>query len=121
MLKIINHLPDNVLGISAEGKITGKDYETILMPVVDEKMKTHKKIRMLYHLGSKFTGFELAAMLDDTKVGMKYFSAWERVALVTDHEWINAFAKFFSHMFPCEFRVFKNTELDEAKNWITEK
>ena len=121
MLKIINHLPDNVLGISAEGKISGSDYETVLIPAVDEKMKTHKKIRMLYHLSPKFTGFDMAAMWDDTKIGMKYFSAWDRVALVTDHEWINTFARFFGHMFPCEFKTFKNDDLAEAKQWIAEK
>ena len=121
MLKIMKHMPDNVLGISAEGKITGSDYETVLIPAVEQKMKTHKKIRMLYHLGSEFTGFDMAAMLDDTKIGMKYFSAWDRVALVSGHEWINTFARFFGHMFPCEFQTFKNEELDEAKKWIAEK
>ncbi len=37
MLKIMNDLPANVLGISAEGKITGTDYETGLIPVIEEK------------------------------------------------------------------------------------
>jgi hypothetical protein len=120
MLKIIDDLPGNVLGISAEGRITGTDYETVLIPVIDEKLKTNKKIRMLYHLGSSFTGFDLSAMMDDAKIGMKHLSAWERIALVSDHEMINAFAKFFGHMLSCELRIFKNAELEEAKTWITD-
>jgi len=55
MLKIINGLPDNVLGVSGEGKITGKDYETVLIPAIAEKFKANKKLRMLYHLGVSFT------------------------------------------------------------------
>ena len=95
MLKIIEDLPDNVLGISAEGKITGTDYENVLIPALEEKLKANKKIRMLYHLGTNFTGFDLNAMLDDAKMGLKHLSAWDKIALVSDHEMINTFAKFF--------------------------
>ena len=120
MLRIMNDLPDNVLGVSAEGKITGKDYETVLIPAMEKKLKEHKKIRMVYDLGSKFTGFDLSAMLDDAKMGMKHLSAWDRIALVSDHEMINTFAKFFGHMLSCELRIFKNVEFEVAKKWISE-
>ncbi|MEO8772629.1 MAG: STAS/SEC14 domain-containing protein [Ferruginibacter sp.] len=120
MLKIINDLPGNVLGIEAGGEVTGADYENVLMPAVSEKLKANKKIRLLYYLGPGFTGFSLKAMVDDAKVGMKNFSAWDRVAFVSDHQLINIFAKFFGHMLPGEVRVFNNSGLDEAKKWIAE-
>ena len=120
MLKLLEGLPDNVLGVSAVGKVTGKDYETVLIPAIVKKLKEHKKIRMVYDLGSSFTGFDLSAMLDDAKMGMKHLSAWDRIALVSDHEMINTFAKFFGHMLSCELRIFKNAELGEAKKWISE-
>ena len=121
MLTIIKDLPGNVLGVSGEGKITGKDYETVLIPTIAEKFKANKKLRMLYHLGVNFTGFDLSAMLDDAKMGMKHLSAWDRIALVSDHEVINTFAKFFGHMMSCELRIFKNAEMGVAKKWISEK
>ena len=65
MFNIIEGLPDNVLGVSSEGKITGTNYETVLIPVLEKKLKEHKKIGMVYDLGSSFTGFDLCAMLDD--------------------------------------------------------
>jgi hypothetical protein len=120
MLRMMNDLPGNVLGVSAEGRITGTDYETVLIPAIEEKLKTNKKIRMLYHLGSNFTGFDLNAMIDDTKIGMRHLTAWDRIALVSDHELINTFAKFFGHMLSCELRLFKNAEIEEAKKWITD-
>jgi len=120
MLKLMIDLPDSVLGVSAEGKITGTDYETVLIPAIEEKLKTNKKIRMLYHLGSNFTGFDLSAMIDDAKIGMKHLSAWEKIALVSDHELINTVAKFFGYMMSCELRVYKNSELEDAKKWITD-
>jgi hypothetical protein len=120
MLKIMDDLPGKVLGVSAEGKISGTDYETVLIPAIEEKLKTNKKIRMLYHLGSNFTGFDLNAMMDDAKTGMKHLSAWEKIAFVSDHELINTFAEFFGHLLACELRIFKNAKIEEAKKWITE-
>jgi hypothetical protein len=120
MLTLMNDLPDNVLGVSAEGKITGKDYETILIPALESKLKRKDKIRMIYHLGSNFSDFDLNAMLDDAMIGIKHLFAWERIALVSDHEIINIFAKFFGYMLSGELRVFKNVELEEAKKWISE-
>ena len=119
MIKIMNDLPDNVLGISAEGKITGTDYEAVLIPAVEDKLKRNKKINLLYHLGSDYTGFDLKAVFDDAKVGFKHLSAWDKVALVSDHELINTSAKLFGFLLPCTLRTFPDKELEEAKKWIT--
>ena len=121
MLKIMNDLSDNILGVSAEGTVTGSDYETVLIPAVEKKLKSGKKIRMIYQLGLSFTGFDLTAMLDDAKLGMKHLAAWDRIALISDHQMINTFTNFFSYMLSCEIRIFKNAELENAKKWITEK
>lgn len=118
MITIMSGLPDNILGVFAEGRVTGKDYETVLIPALEEKIKTHKKIRFLYWLGEGFTGFELAAIADDAKVSMKHLLVWERVALVSDHEMLNAFMKFIGHVLPGETRAYKNAELEEAKKWL---
>ena len=120
MLQLMNDLPENTIGISAERKVTGKDYETILIPAVEKKFKTQKKIRMLYQLGNDFSGFDLSAMADDAKIGMKYLSAREGIAFVSDHHLINTFVKFFGYLVPFEVRIFKNTELEKAKKWIAE-
>jgi len=34
------------------------DYETILIPALESKFKLYKRIRLLYHLGNDYTGFE---------------------------------------------------------------
>ena len=59
-------------------------------------------------------------MVDDAKIGMKHLSALEKVVLVSDHHLINTFAKFFGYLMPCEVRIFKNTEMEEAKKWIAQ-
>ena len=119
MLKLMHDLPDDVLGVSAEGKITGTDYETVLIPAIEEKFKANKKVRMIYQLGNKFSGFDVEAILDDAKMGMKHLSAWDRIALVSDHDTINSFAKFFGHLMSCELRIYKNDEMADAIKWIS--
>ncbi len=121
MLKLIEGLPINVLDISAEGQITREDYENVLIPAIEEKLKVNKKINLLYHLDKTVDGFSLGAMLDDAETGMKHLSAWDKIAIVSDHEMINTMTKFFGHLIPCEIRIFKNAEITHAKKWIIEK
>jgi len=67
---------------------------------------------MLYHLRNSFIEFDLNAMLDDTKLGMNHLSAWDRIALVSDHEMINTFVKFFGYMLTCEFHILKKFRVE---------
>jgi len=59
-------------------------------------------------------------MLDDAKIGMKHLSTWDKIALVSDHNMINSFAKFFGYLMTCEIRIYKEDEFDQAKKWISE-
>ena len=116
----MNGLPDNVLGVSAEGKITVSDYEAVSIPAI-KKIKKKKNIKLLYHLGSNFTGFDPNTMMVDAKLGMNYLSNWDKIALVSDHLMVNNFAKFFGYILSCEICIFKDAELEEAKKWISEQ
>lgn len=118
MIKLMRDLPDYILGVLATEKITGADYITILIPALEEKLKTHPKIRVLYHIKSDFIGFELSALWDDAKLGMKHLWGWERIALVSDHEMVNSFVMFFGHLLTCQIRIYRDTELEQAKEWI---
>ncbi len=120
MLKRMLGLPDNVLGIEAEGVVTGADYESVLIPAVAEMLAQRKRIRFLYHLGNEFSGFDAKAMWDDAKVGLQHLTAWERVAVVTDVEWISTAVKVFGFAMPGHVRIFTNRELAEARLWLYE-
>ena len=90
MLERIQGLPENVLGFEAKGEVTGSDYESLLIPAVEELLARQKSIRFLYHLGEEFTGFDAKAMWDDARVGLQHLTAWERVAVVSDVGWLRA-------------------------------
>ena len=120
MIELLSEYPDNVVALRGHSKVTGEDYERDLIPAIEEKLKLHKKIRMLYHLGGDFSGYTAAAMWDDAKVGLQHLTAFEKIAVVTDTHWVSEAVKVFGYFIPCPVRTYDNNQLTEAKAWICE-
>lgn len=119
MIENIPGLPGNVLGFSAKGRVTATDYESVIFPRVEAQFRRYPTNRFLYHLGDQCSGFEGKALWDDIKPGLEHFHGWERMAIVSDVEWIRSAVRILALVMPGEFRVFHNCELDEAKHWIS--
>lgn len=120
MVEKIPGLPENVLGFTARGTVTANDYENIIIPAVEALFSRKSKVSFLYYLGEDFTGFETSAMWEDTKLGLKHLTGWEKMAIVSDVEWIRTAIRVFGLIIPGHVRVFHNSELVEAKQWISE-
>jgi hypothetical protein len=120
MIEQIPDLPENVLGFAAKGTVTASDYESVIIPAVEAQFSRQDKVRFLYQLGDEFAGIETAAAWDDTKLGLKHFTGWERIAFVSDIEWIRWAVRMFGLAMPGQVRVFHNRELAEAKRWISD-
>jgi hypothetical protein len=118
VIEIIPELPGHVLGFTASGKVTAADYETVLVPALEAELKARKKVRLLYQLGSDFSGFDMGAMWADAKVGLHHPAAWERVAVVTDIDWLRSATKVLGFAMPGQVKVFTNAEMEEAKTWV---
>lgn len=120
MIEMIEGMPAPVVAASASGKVTREDYESALIPAVEAMLSTHAKVRFLYVLGEGFDGYSLGAMWDDTKLGVSNLREWERIAIVTDTDWVDHAIKAFGWMLPGEVRTFGDDEIDTAKAWIVE-
>jgi hypothetical protein len=120
MLELITDLPENVLGIRARGDVTADDYQSVLVPAVEARLRTHKKLRLLYVLGPEFEGYTGPAAWEDTKVGMRHFTDFDRIAVVTDVDWVSRMVRAFGFVVPGDVRVFPNDDADRAKSWICE-
>jgi len=120
MIEEIPNLPDHIAGFTGSGHITGLDYESVLIPTVEEKLKNHDKIDLLYHLPPSFAGFEAGALWDDAKVGLAHRSEWGRVAMVCDISWMNHAAKIAGFLISGEVRVFSNDQYQQALAWLTD-
>ena len=120
MVERIPNLPDDVLGFTATGTVTAADYETVIIPAVETQFTRGSKVRFLYHLGARFTGIEASAMWDDAKLGLRHWSGWERVAVVSDVEWIRTAVRIFALAMPGHVRVFHDRDLADAVRWVSE-
>jgi len=120
MLKKIENLPANVVGLRAEGEITKEDYEKTLIPLLEKEHRRGGRVRFLYQFAPDFTGFTTGAMMDDFQIGMKYLRLFEKCAVVTDTEWIQKSVQLFSSLTPFPVQVFKNEKLTNAIDWLSQ-
>ena len=118
MLERITDLPDTVLGFKASGELTSDDYRKVLVPAVEEALGKQDKLRLLYVLGDEVTGYSAGAAWQDTKVGLGHVTKWERIAVVSDKEWLRHSVNIFGYLIPGEIKAYPTAEEGEARTWI---
>ncbi len=118
MLQIIPGFPGNVVGVQATGKVTKNDYEQVLIPALDALSKRVEKMSLLLLLETDITHFTPGAWMDDMLIGLKHFTKWNRVAIVTDQKGVQKFTDFFSNFVPGQYKGFPVSELEIAKQWV---
>ena len=118
MIKLLTDLPAGVVGMEAVGHVEADDYTNVVEPAIRAALQQSDKVRLLYVLGEGFEGYSAAASWEDAKLGIGHWSAWERIAIVTDRDWIRDALKAFGWMFPGEVKVFVVAELPAAVVWV---
>jgi hypothetical protein len=116
MLELLQPTTGNLVAIHASGTVTGEDYERVLIPAIEEVLKSHDKARVLFQLEPD-TGFTAGAMWDDASFGLRHFFSFEKFALVSDSDWINNSVKALGFMMPCPVKIFALDDLDAAREW----
>jgi len=117
MLELMEPTTGNVVSIRAGGTVTSDDYEGVLIPAIKAILKSHEKARVLFQLDPE-TSFTAGAMWDDASFGLSHFFSFEKLALVSDIDWINNSIKALGFMMPCPVKIFSPNDLDAAKEWI---
>ena len=121
---MIEHLagfPGNVVAVVCSGRVTKADYDSVLIPAVAEALREHHKVRLYYETDADFAGLDLGAAWEDLKVGMENITRWERVAVVTDVEWIKRAVRIFSFLIPGVTKLCPRSEAAQAREWIIGK
>ena len=118
MIKILDDMPDGVIGLAAQDRVTAEDYRDVVTPVLTAALKGGG-VRLLYVL-AEHTTFTPGATFADAKLGLGHLKGWEKIAVVSDADWLENSIKAFGWMMPGEVKVFDNDEVDDAKRWLTE-
>jgi SpoIIAA-like len=121
MIERLQGFPSNVLGFACHGAVKKRDYDTVLVPAVNEALKSHDRLRLYYEVAADFSAIEPGAVWEDFKTGMEHLTRWERMAVVTDVDWIKHAIQFFGFVMPGELRVFPLSQAAQARAWIVGK
>jgi hypothetical protein len=117
MIRELDGMPEGVLGFEATGKVSTADYTGVLAPALEAAKANGAKLRVVFAFSGEFGGLEAGAVWQDLKTGIKDWSAWERVALVTDNRWLRDGVSMFAWAMPGEVRAFEADERDAAIAW----
>jgi hypothetical protein len=117
MIERIEDMPEGTLGFEGSGEITAGDYRDAMVGPVEEAGRDGAPVRLLFLLGDRFESFSGGAMWEDAKFGLTKHIHWNRVAFVTDVDWMRHLSGAFGWMVPGKFKVFPVAELDAARAW----
>ncbi len=120
MIQQLHDVPSNMVAFRASGEVTKDDFDPVLA-AVDQKVQETGKLNYLLVLDTYPSEFTIGAWLQDTLLGIKNLTKWNRAAIVSDSEGVITFTDVFSKLMPGEFRGFKKDELQHAIDWTSEK
>lgn len=120
MIETIQGLPEGTVGFDFHGRVTGKDYDTVLVPELERMLSAHERVRTLLRFGEDFEGYELAAAWDDTLLGLRHWQGFERIAVLSDVAWLRTVVRAIGALLPCPIRLFAAADEAEARRWLSE-
>lgn len=119
MIEVLPDMPQGVTGIRVAGRLSGHDLREF-RPAMEKQLKTGE-VRVVEVIASDFEGYGPGGLVEDLKVGFgivwPHHSAFKRIAVVSDKEWVAHTLHALAWMVPGEFAVFGLDELDRAKAW----
>jgi hypothetical protein len=111
----LSDLPEGVIGFRIDGELEAYDYTDTLIPAV-EAAAAAGGVRAVMVIAN-WSGFGKGAMRQDAKLGFEHLKSLERMALVTDVDWMRHAMHLFGWAVPGELQVFPLDDLEAAIEW----
>lgn len=119
MIEVLPDMPQGVTGIRVSGRLSGKELRKI-KPTMQERLNAGE-VRIVEVIESDYEGFGPGGFVEDLKLGLgtvlPHYSAFKRIAIVSDKEWVAHTLHALEWMIPGELAVFGLDELEGAKEW----
>lgn len=119
MIEVLSDMPQGVTGIRVSGRLLGDELRAI-KPTMQEVLKTDE-IRIVEVIASDYEGFGPGGLVEDLRLGLgtvlPHHSAFKRIAIVSDKEWVAHTLHALQWMIPGELAVFGLDEFERAKEW----
>jgi hypothetical protein len=119
MIEVLPDMPEGVTGVRVSGRLRGDDLREF-KPAMEELLKAGE-IRIVEVVAPDYEGFGPGGLIEDLKLGLgaliKHHSAFKRIAVVSDKDWVAHALHAFAWMVPGELALFGLDELERAKEW----
>lgn len=120
MLRRITDVPPGTIGFEAVGEVDDDDWEDVVEPVLRQEIAAGHKVRLLYLMGPEARNIDRDAMVADTGFRARYATSFDRVAVVTDEDWMRPALRALSFLLPGKAQGFRVRDLAAAKAWLRE-
>jgi hypothetical protein len=120
MLQQMTDMPVGTIGFEARGEVEDDDFEHVVEPVLRREIADGHKVRLLYLLGPESRDVEGDAMSADAGFRARHASSFERVAVVSDEDWVRPALRALSFLLPGKAKGFRVNDLPDAKAWLAE-
>jgi hypothetical protein len=120
MLRRMTDMPPGTIGFEAIGEVEDDDWEEAVEPVLRQEIAAGRKVRLLYLLGADVREIEGDAMTADTGFRARHATSFDRVAVVSDEDWLRPAVRALSFMLPGSAKAFRVRDLEAAKAWLVE-
>jgi hypothetical protein len=118
MLRRIPDMPAGTIGFEAVGEVEDDDWEHTVEPVLRASIAEGRKVRLLYLLGAQAREVDFDAMKADTGFRARHASSFDRVAVVSDEDWVRPALRALSFLLPGKAKGFRVSDLENAKAWL---
>jgi hypothetical protein len=118
MLKRMWDMPVGTVGFEAVGEVEDDDFERAVEPVLRGEIADGRKIRLLYLLGPGMREYEGDTLAEEIKFAARHPTSYERVAVVSDEDWLRPALRVLSVLVPGQLRAFPVAQLAAAREWL---
>ena len=120
MLRRMTDMPVGTIGFEGIGEVDDDDWEEAVEPVLRNELAAGRKVRLLYLLGTAARDVDSDAVKADSGFRARHATSIERVAVVSDEDWIRPALGALSFLLPGKAKGFRVHELADAKAWLSE-
>ncbi|CPS12146.1 SpoIIAA family protein [Mycobacteroides abscessus] len=119
MIEVLSDVPEGVVGFRVSGRLAGNELREFTSTI--KEALNDDELRIVEVIASDYEGFGPGGLAEDLKLGLgmlfQHHSAFKKIAVVTDQEWVAHTLHALAWMVPGEISLFGLDELDRAKVW----
>jgi len=117
MLRRMQDMPAGTIGFEAIGDVEDDDWEDVAEPILRQELAQGGKLRLLYLLGPR-SDVDGDAVGAEAGFRARHVTGYERLAVVSDEDWIRPALRGLSFLLPGKAKGFAVHDLAQAKTWL---